>query len=132
MTIKESRQKALEKIIDILKKGNIDEQFNSRSGSYYSSDKFIVSWLGSWNRMEVEYSIDKVDSSYTAFSGYKAIYSRRNLFYEKQLEGFGSIERALISVGLKLCDNKGDKVAFFNEFAKPYNEKLKSKIGENE
>lgn len=123
--INQSRIKALEKIKEILSKENVDEQFKDVSGGYYSKDKFIVSWFGNWNGSAVEYSIDKVDSFTSAVLSTKAIYVRRNLFSEKQLSGYHSIERALIENGIKLCSTKNDKITFFNRFAKPYNERLK-------
>ena len=76
--------------------------------------------------MLCEYGIDKTDAVYEDLSGYKAIFCVRNFFLEKQLKGFGSIERALIEVGLKLCPQK-EKKDFFDTFAATYNLKLKHK-----
>lgn len=124
--IKESKKAALEKIKQFLDAENVDTQFADRTGAYYSNDKFIVTWNASWNGVPSEFAIDKCDSFYTAYSGYKAIYVTRSLFHEKQLKGYHSIERALIDVGLKLC-NKKEKKAFFEKYAIKYNAKLKEK-----
>lgn len=123
--IKESKQKALEKIKELLRVNDVDGQFSGRSGDYYSNEKFIVTWNANYMGMLCEYGIDKCDAAYEALSGYKAIYSVRNLFLEKQLKGFSSIERGLIVVGLALCPKK-DKKDFFDTFAVTYN--LKQKI----
>lgn len=124
--INQSRVDALTRIKKILSTGNPDEQFSKVSGNYYSNDKFIVFWLGNWQGMPVEYSIDKASAFYSTISRYKAIYARRNLIYEKQIAAYDSIERALIEIGIKLCQSRQDKEAFFNQFAKPYNERLKA------
>lgn len=124
--IKESKQKALEKIKELLRVNDVDGQFAKRSGDYYSNEKFIVTWNANYRGMLCEYGIDKCDAAYTALSGYKAIYAVRNLFIEDQLKGFGSIERALIEVGLSLCPKK-EKQDFFDTFAATYNLKLKIK-----
>jgi hypothetical protein len=124
--IKESKQKALEKIKELLRVNDVDGQFAKRSGDYYSNEKFIVTWNANYRGMLCEYGIDKCDAAYTAFSGYKAIYAVRNLFVEDQLKGFGSIERALIEVGLSLCP-KNEKKDFYDTFAATYNLKLKIK-----
>lgn len=124
--IKESKQKALEKIKELLRVNDVDGQFSGRSGDYYSNDKFIVTWNANYMGMLCEYGIDKCDAAYTALSGYKAIFVVRNLFLEKQLKGFGSIERALIEVGLTLCPKK-EKKDFFDTFAVTYNLKQKTK-----
>lgn len=125
--IRESKQKALEKIKEILNNeidGFIDELFTERDGDYYSSDKFIITYNSNYKGIPSEFSIDKTDSFYAVYSGYKAIYATRSLFHEKQIKGYSSIERALIDVGLKLC-NKEEKENFFNKYATRYNEKLK-------
>lgn len=126
--INQSRVAALSKIKGILSLGDVEDQFSEVSGNYYSKDKFIVTWLGNWQGMPVEYSIDKVDAFYSAYSGGKAIYARRNLFYEKQLAAYSSIERALMEAGIKLCQSRKEKQAFFNQFAKPYNERIKAQL----
>jgi len=123
--IKESKRKALEKIKEYLRVNDVDAQFESRSGDYYSNDKFIVTWNANYRGMLCEFGIDKVDAVYATISGAKAIFSVRNLFMEKQLKLFGSIERALIVVGLNLCPKK-DKKEFFETFAVAYNLKLKT------
>ncbi len=125
--IKESKQKALEKITEILNNeidGFIDELFTQINGNYYSSDKFIISYIENYKGIPAEFSIDKTDAFYSAYSGYKAIYATRSLFHEKQIKGYSTIERALIDVGLKLCSKK-EKENFFNKYAIRYNEKLK-------
>lgn len=124
--IKESKQKALDKIKEYLRVNDVDGQFAGKSGDYYSNEKFIVTWNANYMGMLCEYGIDKCDAAYAALSGYKAIFAVRNLFLEKQLKGFSSIERALIEVGLKLCSKK-EKKDFFDTFAAAYNLKLKIK-----
>lgn len=118
--VKESKREALEKIKNFLDCEEVDAQFSDRSGSYHSSDKFIVSWTGNYNGMAHEFSIDKTDSFYASYSGYRAIYARRTLFSEKQIAGYTSIERALIEVGLKLCQ-KSEKKEFFEKYGVRYN-----------
>lgn len=124
--IKESKRKALEKIKELLRVDDVDAQFAKRSGDYYSNEKFIVTWNANYQGMLCEYGIDKCDQAYAAISGYKAIYVVRNLFLEKQIKGFSSIERALLEVGLKLCSKK-EKQDFFDTFAVTYNLKQKAK-----
>src|SRR3990172_67786 len=121
--VKESKLKAFAKIKEYLDAENVDAQFDDRSGDYYAKDKFLVSWSANWNGIPAEYSIDKVDSFYGAMSGNKAIYATRSLLHEKQLGGYGSIERALIEVGMKLCP-KEEKRAFFEKYAGKYNQRL--------
>lgn len=124
---KKSKLKALEKIKEILNNeidGFIDELFIERDGDYYSKDKFIITYNSNYKGIPSEFSIDKTDNFYAAYSGYKAIYATRSLFHEKQITGYSSIERALIDVGLKLC-SKEEKEIFFNKYAIRYNEKLK-------
>lgn len=121
--IKESKKTALEKIKQFLEAEDVDTQFANRTGEYHSSDKFIVTWNDKWKGILCEFSIDKCDSFYSSFSGYKAIYVTRSLFHEKQLAGYHSIERALIEVGMKLC-SKDEKKAFFEKYATKYNARL--------
>lgn len=123
--IKKSKANALEKIKQFLDASDVDGQFADRDGNYYSKDKFIIQWNANYKGMLCEFTIDKTDTFYADFSGYKAIYAVRNLFLEKQLKGYSTIERALIDVGLKLCPPKEQK-AFFDKYAVPYNEKIKS------
>lgn len=123
--IKESKQKAFEKIKEFLRVNDVDGQFAGRSGDYYSNEKFIVTWNANYKGMLCEYGIDKCDAAYAAISGYKAIYAVRNLFLEEQIKGYSSIERALLEVGLKLCPKK-ERQDFFDTFAVTYN--LKQKI----
>lgn len=123
--ISKSRKEALSKIIEVLDNGDVDSQFKDNNGEYYSSDKFLLVWKGNYKGMPSEMRIDKTDSFYSNYSGYKAIYSAVGLFHEKQIKGFTSIERAFIEVGLMLCASKKDKISFFHKYAKPYNQKLK-------
>lgn len=128
--IKQSKHVALEQIKKFLDAEDVDGQFKDRTGNYHSSEKFIVSWTANWKGIPSEFSIDKTDSFYGSCSGYKAIYATRSLVHEKQLGGYGSIERALIEVGLKLC-GKTDKKFFFEKYATRYNERIqKSKEDE--
>ena len=123
--IKESKKAALKKIKQFLEAENVDSQFNDRSGEYYSSDKFIVTWNANYKGILSEFSIDKCDSFYASYSGYKAIYVTRSFFHEKQLGGYHSIERALIEVGMKLC-SKEEKKDFFEKYATKYNARLQN------
>ncbi|MBT0607621.1 hypothetical protein [Aequorivita echinoideorum] len=123
--IADSRKKAYLKIQKILDAGEVDKQFSHLSGEYYSSDKFIVTWMGFYRGIPSEFRISKCDSFYAAFSGYQAIYACASLFHEKQFEGFSTIERALISIGLKLAPPK-QKRYFFDKYALPFNEKIKN------
>jgi hypothetical protein len=127
--IKESKRKAFEQIKEFLRVNDVDGQFAKRSGDYYSNEKFIVTWNANYKGMLCEYGIDKCDAAYEALSGYKAIYSVRNFFLEKQIKGFSSIERGLLEVGLALCPKK-EKKDFFDTFVETYN--LKQKIKQHE
>lgn len=125
--VSESRAKALARIKEILNKGtgNVDVQFTDRSGDYYSSDKFIVTWTGNYKGMPSEFGVDKTDAFYEAYSGgIKAISVTRGLLHEKQLKSYRSIELALIDAGMKLCSGREEKVTFFEKYAEPYNERI--------
>lgn len=128
--INESKKAAFEKIKQFLEAENVDQQFDSKNGEYYSSDKFIVTWNANWKGIPSEFSIDKCDSFYASFSGKKAIYATRSLFHEKQLGSYFSIERALIEVGLKLCSND-EKNAFFEKYVVKYNLRLQKEKEQN-
>lgn len=119
-----SKAQALAQIKTFLEADDVDGQFATRNGGYYSSDKFLVTWLGNYKGIPSEFSIDICDSFYKQYSGYKAIYVTRSLLHEKQLGGYSSIERALLEVGLKLC-GVAEKKEFFDKYATKYNEKLK-------
>jgi hypothetical protein len=122
--IADSRYDALETIKSILDAGNVEDQFKDRNTSYHGSEKFIVSWLTNTNGFPAETTIDITEPFYKAYSGYGAILCTRTLFYEKQIAGYPDIENALIQVGMQLCP-KRDRVAFFNKYAVPYNERNK-------
>lgn len=122
--ISESRKEALKKVVSILDKGNPDKFFSNNSGEYYSEDRFLLVFKGNYKGMPSEYRIDKTDPMYASMSGNKAIYASVGLFHENQLQGYRSIERAFIDVGLKLCKNRKQKKEFFDKYAIPYNEKL--------
>lgn len=128
--VKDSRQKALEQIKIYLDSEDIEGQFENKSGEYYSSDKFIVSWSTNYKGFPYQISIDKVESFYSNMSGAKCIVARRSVLSEKQLKAYGSFERALVEEGLKLCDNKVEKKEFFNKYAIAYNNRLKQKRDE--
>lgn len=121
--VQESKLAALNKILEILEKGNVEEQFTGVSGAYHSSDKFIVSWIDNWKGIPAEFSIDKTDQFYRAYSGFGAIYATRSLFHEKQLAGYTSIERALLEVGMKLCP-KNEVEQKFLKYVNDYNTRL--------
>ncbi|MCC3836255.1 hypothetical protein [Vibrio parahaemolyticus] len=124
--VAESRAKALEKIKHYLGAADIEGQFSNLDGNYYSSEKFLVTWSGNHQGIPAEFKIEKCDPAYQAMSGFCCIYGHAGLFHEKQIEGFGSFERALIVVGLKLCPTREAKIEFFNKYAVPYNEKIKA------
>lgn len=119
------KKEALAKIITILDKGDVEEQFEKNSGAYHSSEKFIITYLGNYKGMMVEFGLDKTDSFYASYSGYKCIYAARNLFFEKQLKGFDTIEHGLIYLGMKLCSAK-KKEEFFDRYAVPYNKRVQT------
>lgn len=121
-----SRKKALQKVVTLLDAGNPDEAFKNKDGSYYSDEKFIVSWKGNYNGYAVENGLNKVDSFYSAYSGHKSIYTQRSLLHEKQIKGYPSIEYGLIDIGIKLCKGIDQKNEFFKKYAIPYNERIKS------
>lgn len=123
--IRESKAKALSQILLYLEASDVDGQFTDRNGSYYSKDKFLVTWNANWKGIPSEFGLDKTDSFYGSYSGYKCIYATRSLLHEKQLGGYVTIERGLIEVGMKLCRTKEDKINFFKKYGAPYNEKLK-------
>jgi len=121
--IKESRAEALKTVEKYLQAENIEEQFNERGGDYHSRDKFLVSWKANLNGMRIEVSLDKTDGFFT---NAKCIEVKRNLFYEKQVKAYGSFERGLLEVGLKLCANKEEKRQFFEKYVTVYNERIKN------
>lgn len=125
--IKESRQKAFEKIKEYLDKDNVEEQFSNLSGDYHSKDKFILSYLTNFKGFPYELTIDKVDGFYQDYSGFKCIKARRSLVSETQLKGFHSFERALVEEGLKLAPSRKE---FFDKYAVAYNNKIRQRDGE--
>lgn len=129
--VKESRAKALVQIVEILDKGDVDNQFKDRDGRYHSSNKFIVSWIGNWNGIPSEFSVDKNDAWYESFSGYGCVYAVRSLIHEKQLGGYKTIEQGLLVVGLKLCTTREKKIEFFEKYVKSYNERVKNAAAKN-
>ena len=126
--IKKSREEALIKIKSILDQGNPDEIFSKNSGGHYSEERFLVVWQGKYKGVSSEFRIDKTSDFYSGMSGYKAIYVAVGLFHEKQIQGYPTIERAFIDVGIKLCPNRQEKKDFFEKYAVPYNEKIKRPI----
>lgn len=124
--VKETRVAALKKIMTILDAGDIEAQFSKNDGGYHSKDKFIVTWNGNYQGMPAEYSLCKTDAFYAEYSGYKAVYQCAGLFHEKQFKGYPSIEFGLLTVGMVLCSNRAEKAAFFDKYAKPYNERVKA------
>ncbi len=124
VVIRKSRAAALEKVTEILEKGDIDAQFADRNGDYYSKDKFLVVWSGNHQGMAAEFSLCKTDSVYKGMTGYAAIYTTQGLFHQHQFKGWPSIEAALIETGIGLCPTRKAKQAFWQRFAKPYNDRL--------
>lgn len=125
--IKASRKKALEKIILILDKGDIEKQFEGRSGEYHSKEKFIVTWAGNYKGMPSEMALCLTDAFYKNYSGYACIHSNTGLFHEKQIAGYPTIEYGLIAIAMKLAATREKKEDIFNKYAKPYNQRLKEK-----
>lgn len=123
--IRESRDRALTEIEKFLVSEDVNGQFDSRSGDYYSKDKFIVTWKANHLGYAAEHGIHKVDSFYSAYSGNKAIWANVGLFHEKQIKGYSSIWRALIDVGLELSLPKNKK-SFYDKYVPRYNEWVKS------
>lgn len=123
--ILKSKKEALDKIKELLSVDDVNSQFDTISGEYHSRDKFIVNWVDNYKGMPSEFSIDKTDSFYQSYSGYRAILATRSLFHEKQLSGYTSIERALCEVALKKLCTKQEAPEFYNTFVVKYNEKLK-------
>ncbi|ELP6119505.1 TPA: hypothetical protein I7730_00080 [Vibrio vulnificus] len=131
--VQESRLEALEKIRTYLRASDIEGQFANRNGGYHSSEKFLLTWKGNHNLMASEFKLEKTDAAYKAMSGFVCIYGVANIFHESQLGGYGTFERGLLEVGLKLCANRAAQKEFFDEFVKPYNERLeKQKESSNE
>lgn len=124
--VRESKNTALLKIKEYLNTEDVEFQFDCRDGNYYSNDKFILIWVGNYKGVKVEYTLDKTDSFYSSYSGYKCIKAVRNMFLEKQLKGYHSFERALIEVGLSFLRGQ-EKQEFFDKYATAYNEKIKAK-----
>jgi hypothetical protein len=129
--IKKSRKEALEKIKQYLDNEDIEGQFDDRSGDYYNSEKFLVSWNCNHNGFPHEISIDKVDSLYRGMSGAKCIVARRSLVSEEQLTAYSSFERALIDQGLKLYAAREEKKQFFEKYAVKYNERIINEVKNN-
>ena len=125
--IAQSRQEALETICAILRDPEKLKEAESRKiSSHYGKDKFLVTWKANYHGMPCEERIDICDSGYRAYSGRKAVHVSVGLFHERQIgDGFLSVEVALLKVGLKLCATLALKQEFFNEFCKPFNERLK-------
>ncbi|MDK9790067.1 hypothetical protein [Vibrio sp. D431a] len=126
-----NRKAALEKIKEILRVGDVEAQFQHRCRDYHSSEKFIVTWVANWQGYAAEYKLSLTENMYRVMSGYECIYGVANLFNEHQFSGYQSVERGLLEVGLKLCANKSQKNDFFEEFAVPYNNRLKQKQESN-
>lgn len=118
-----SRKEALAQVIKFLSVEDIENQFAKRDNGFYSKDKFLVVWKANKNNWPCENRLDLCDNVYATISGLKCCYVSVGLFHEKQIKGFASIERGLIEIGLLLSAKK-DKTAFFDKYAKPYNQKM--------
>lgn len=121
--VRSSKDKALEVITSLLRSGDVDTRY---TGGADSHGEFLVTWRGNWNRVPQEYSVRLTNSFYMSYSGARCIYARAGLFNQKQLDSFRTVEEGLIKVGMKLCRTKKDTMNFFNEFAVPYNNKIKA------
>lgn len=118
-----SRKEVLAQVIKFLSVEDIENQFAKRDNGFYSNEKFLVVWKGNKNNLPCENRLDLCDNVYATISGLKCCYVSVGLFHEKQIKGFPAIERGLIEIGLLLSDKK-DKAAFFDKYAKPYNQKM--------
>lgn len=129
--IKKSRADAVRKIEELL--SNPEISINGEAAtSYYSNDKFLVTWIGNWKGIPSEYRIELSDMVYKMYSGYSAVYSCASLVHVKEFKGYQNVEMALIDVGMKLLSNRKEKIAWYNKYAIPYNEKIKAqKDGDN-
>lgn len=122
--LKESRETALSEIKSILDDPErLNEASNRQLFGSHDRKQFIVTWKSNYRGMACEERIDITDSFYKSYSGYGAIYCSVGLFHEKQLKGFSTLERALLTIGLKLSRNSKD---FFDKYVTPYNERLKA------
>ncbi|CAH7396194.1 conserved hypothetical protein [Vibrio chagasii] len=127
--VRKSRLDALGKIKQLLDVPDIEGQFTDKNGSYHSSEKFIVSWLGNANGFGCEFQLEKCDDMYRTMSGYVCVHGYASLIQQKQISGYQSFELGLIQVGLKLCSGNKQKMDFFNRYAVPYNERVKMMEG---
>lgn len=71
---------------------------------------------------EIQFMI--VDGGYSAYSGYKAVKNRTNLFSVKQLEGYKSLEYGLLRFALDFIRGARRKW-FWDKYVIPYNKKIK-------
>lgn len=129
--VQQSRKAALEKIKLYLDTEDVEGQFTNIDGDYYSKDRFLVSWNGTYNLMLAEFSLNKCDSFYKAYSGHACTYTTQGLFHEHQFDGYPTIWRGLIEIGMKLCSNKKAKKEFFDKYVSRYNENLRAIKGIN-
>ncbi len=119
-----SKSEALEKIKTILDNApaSIEEINSNTSGK----NVFIISMIVNHKGMPMEVNLEHCDSFYGSYSGYACIKARKSLFSEEQLKGYPTVEYGLISFGMDLIRDKEEKAAFFNKYAAPYNERIKS------
>jgi len=76
------------------------------------------------HRGATEY-LKTTDSAYRAFSGYKVILTREQLFGHKQLKGYYSVEQARIEWGLRTT--KGEERKQWIDKAKSWNATISPK-----
>lgn len=122
-----SRKEALQKAISLIEEGGFEEKFGDKNGSYYSKDKFIVTWLSNKKGYAGETSLDLTDNCYSDYSGYKCVLCNRGLFHENQIKGFGSIERGLLGVIMRLAPNKKKRQELFDRYCEPWNKRNNTK-----
>lgn len=122
--VSEARKLALGKIKVYLGADDIEGQFSHLNGRYHSPEKFLVTWIGNYRDMPVEYKIEKTDEVFKSMSGKVCVYGVANLFMEKEISSYSTFERCLLEIGLKLCPNRKEKAKFHADYAVPYNNRL--------
>lgn len=110
--ITESREKALEQILKMLRCSDEQSLLNTKCGEYHSLNKTFVRWLGRWQNIASEFRIQKSDSDYQEATGNVCFVSCISSNYECRLAGFTSLSSALAWAGLRLSNTAGEKDAF--------------------
>ncbi len=125
--IAESKAAALQKIKTILDGApETITELEKNDGNQFSPKVFIISMLANHKGMPMEVNLEHCDNFYKSFSGHACIKTRKSLFYQKQLKGYPSIEFGLIQFGLDLIKDQKEKEDFWQKYAAPYNQRMKS------